>query len=84
MVTKSILTVRQVYPPSFAPLIRSTTDYSGKSNRIGQDTHFSNDQGETGKQSSKSIAIVDDEEELCSLFSMIGQESRISCGVCCL
>ncbi len=71
MVTKSILIVRQVYPPSFATLISSTTDYSGKSNRIGQNTHFSNDQGETGRHSSKSIAIVDDEEDLCSLFSML-------------
>ena len=71
MVTKSILIVRQVYRPSFAPVTRSTRDSSGKSNRIGQNTHFSNDQREIGKQSSKSIAIVDDEEELCSLFSML-------------
>jgi len=70
MVTKSII-ARRVYPPSLAPLTRSTRDSSGESSRIGQGSHFSNGQREIGKQSRKSIAIVDDEEELCSLFSML-------------
>jgi hypothetical protein len=82
MVTKSII-ARRVYPPSLAPSTRSTGDSSGKSSRIGQSTHFPNGQRETGKQSRKSIAIVDDDEELCSLFSMLVKEARISCGVCC-
>jgi len=64
------LIARQVYPPSFATWTRSTAD-SGKSKGIGHNTHLSNDQRETGKPSSKSIAIVDDEEDLRSLFSML-------------
>jgi CheY-like chemotaxis protein len=70
MVTKSII-ARRVYPPSFAPWTRSTRNSSGKSNRTGRNTHFSNDQRAIGKQSRKSVAIVDDEEELCLLFSML-------------
>src|SRR5438552_8539848 len=73
MATKSILTVRQLYRPSFAPRTRSTRDSSGKLDRTGHDTHFSSDKRlEMGKQSSsEGIAIVDDEEELCSLFSIL-------------
>jgi CheY-like chemotaxis protein len=71
VVAKSILIIRQVHPPSFAPWTRLTGDSSGKSNRTGLNTHFSNDQREIGKQSGKSIAIVDDEDELCSLFSRL-------------
>lgn len=70
MATKSILTPGQAYPQSLART-RSTTDSSGKSDRIGQSTHFSDGQRGTGKQSIKSIAIVDDDEELCTLFSML-------------
>lgn len=71
MVTKSTLTARQVYLPSFATWTRSVRDSSGKSNLIEQNARLSNDQRGTGKQSVKSIAIVDDEEELCSLFAML-------------
>jgi CheY-like chemotaxis protein len=70
MATKSII-ARRVYPPSLAPSTRSTRDSSGKSSRTGKSTHFSNGQREIGKQSSKTMAIVDDDEELCSLFSML-------------
>jgi DNA-binding NtrC family response regulator len=70
MVTKSII-VRRVYLPSFASSTKSTGDSSGKSSLIGQSTHDSNGQREIGKQRSKSIAIVDDEEELCKLFSIM-------------
>jgi CheY-like chemotaxis protein len=70
VVTKSALTARQAYLPSFA-MTRSARDSSGKPSLIGQNTHLSNDQRETGEQSVKRVAIVDDEEELCSLFSML-------------
>jgi len=52
-------------------LIISIGNSSGKSNRIGLDLHFSIDHPKIGEQSSKSIAIVDDEKDLCSLFSML-------------
>src|SRR5712664_3582465 len=71
MVAKSTLTVRQVNPASFAPWARLTRNSSGESNPIGQSAHFSNHQPETDKQSSKSIAIVDDDNELRSLFSRL-------------
>jgi CheY-like chemotaxis protein len=71
MVAKSTLTVRQVNPASFAPWARLTRNSSGESNPIGQSAHFSTHQPETDKQSSKSIAIVDDEDDLRSLFSRL-------------
>ncbi len=71
MATKSVLTIGQVCPPSFAPRTRSTRDSPVKSNLMEQDAHPSNGQREVGKQGIKSVAVVDDEVELCSLFSMI-------------
>jgi len=81
MVAKSTLTVRQVNPASFAPWARLTRNSSGESNPIGQSAHSSNHQPETGEQSSKSIAIVDDQDELCSLYSMFvkGLGYRVAC-----
>ncbi len=71
MVTEGVLTVRQVYLSSFVTSTRSAGDSSGESNLMGLNTHPSNDQQEIGEQSVKSIAIVDDEEELCSLLAML-------------
>jgi CheY-like chemotaxis protein len=70
MVAESILIVQQIYRPNFDPLRSSTRDSSGISSRTGQNSHFSNDKL-LGKQSRKSIAIVDDEKDLCSLFSIV-------------
>src|SRR5207247_9062221 len=66
---ESTLILRQVYPPSFVSWASLTGDSSGESNPTGGSAHFSFHQPETGNKSSKSIAIVDDEAELCSLFS---------------
>ncbi|HZY95012.1 MAG TPA: response regulator, partial [Candidatus Bathyarchaeia archaeon] len=71
MVTKSILIVRQVYRPGFAPWSGSTRVSPGKSTPVGRSPRFSNDQTDMGEESSKVVAIVDDDEDLCSLFSLL-------------
>ena len=81
MVAKSTLTVRQVNPASLAPWARLTRGSLRESNPIRQNAHFPNHQPETGRQSGKSIAIVDDEAELCSLYSTFvnGLGYRVAC-----
>src|SRR5579864_8922568 len=72
MATKSVLTVLNAYARSIGPWTRSAGDASGKkSDRMGQNSHLSNDQPEIVKQAVKSIAVVDDEKELCFLFSIL-------------
>jgi CheY-like chemotaxis protein len=64
MATKGALIGRWVYPPGIPPRTRSIADASGRSDRMGDHTR-------PIAQSIKSIAIVDDEKELCTLFSML-------------
>ncbi|HZY94982.1 MAG TPA: response regulator [Candidatus Bathyarchaeia archaeon] len=71
MVTKSVLVVRQVYRPGFAPWTGSTRVSPRKSTPTRLSSRLSNDQTDMGEESSKVIAIVDDDEDLCSLFSTL-------------
>jgi DNA-binding NtrC family response regulator len=71
VVTKSLLIVRQVYRPGLAPWTMSNRVSPRKSTPTGRSPRFSNDQTDTGEKSSKVVAIVDDDEDLCSLLSAL-------------
>jgi CheY-like chemotaxis protein len=73
MAAKGSLIVRQEYLLNFAPPIRSTNERGGAISRTRQNAgaQFRGRQREKGKQIVRRVAIVDDEEDLCSVFSML-------------